>query len=120
MKAGKKASVKKTPKNKKGKVKKSPPKLAGVAARIREDATAGRFHELPHTQTRKEQRNIRRHDIQHVLKTGRREDRKDSYEDNHKSWNYSITGATVDERKVRVIVSFESNYMLIITVIELR
>lgn len=45
---------------------------------------------------------------------------KDSWDYVFKTWNYSIKGKTIDTEPCRVIVSFEENGLLIITVIRLN
>jgi hypothetical protein len=45
---------------------------------------------------------------------------KDSWDEVFNGWNYAIQGQTIDKEKCRVIVSFEGNGLLIITVIRLE
>ena len=45
---------------------------------------------------------------------------KDTWDDVFRAWNYAIKGTTVDQERCRVIVSFEDNGLLIITVIRLE
>jgi len=55
-----------------------------------------------------------------VLREGFHEKRKDKYEELYKAWSYSIRGKTVDNRRLRIVVSFDSKTgMLIITAIDL-
>jgi len=53
-------------------------------------------------------------------KSGWHEKRKDAYSEVFKSWNYAIRGKTIDERELRVVVSFDEDGLLIITVIDLE
>lgn len=55
-----------------------------------------------------------------LTKSGWHEKRKDSYSEEFKAWNYAIRGSTIDEREIRVIVSFDDSGLLIITVIDLE
>ncbi|MFK5970979.1 MAG: hypothetical protein QM487_12800 [Candidatus Marithrix sp.] len=41
------------------------------------------------------------------------------YQEGYVDWNYHITGKTIDNEKVRIVLSFDSDLMLIITVINL-
>lgn len=45
---------------------------------------------------------------------------KDAYQERYKNWNYAIRGKTVDDRELRVVVSFEENGLWIITLIDLE
>jgi hypothetical protein len=59
-------------------------------------------------------------EVFHVLRNGFHEKRKDKYEELYKAWSYSIRGKTVDNRRLRIVVSFESETgMLIITAVDL-
>ena len=69
---------------------------------------------------RQNERKITRPELLFVLKNGFHEKAKDKFEIRYQAWNYSIRGATVDGRKLRVIVSFDENGMLIITAIALN
>lgn len=44
---------------------------------------------------------------------------RDYYQEGHPDWNYHIQGKTVDNQPVRMVVSFDENWLLIITVINL-
>ena len=46
----------------------------------------------------------------------RRNKSKDKYEENRQDWNYCIEGATSDNDKMRIIISFEDGILPIITV----
>jgi hypothetical protein len=41
---------------------------------------------------------------------------KDKYEEGREDWNYCIEGQNLDKKKIRIIISFESNMIPIITV----
>jgi hypothetical protein len=45
--------------------------------------------------------------------------KKDEFKEDHKLWNYSIRGKTIDGKSLRVALSFDKSNMLIITVIDL-
>lgn len=57
--------------------------------------------------------------MKQVLMNGHHEKRKDKFRDEFSNWAYAIKGKTIDNRKLRVIVSFDSDGMMIITVIDL-
>ena len=56
----------------------------------------------------------------HVLLGGYHERRKDRYEELYHAWSYSIRGKTIDDRRLRIVVSFDlETGMLIIMAIGL-
>ena len=99
---------------------KRPSKIPNVLEVIRKSITNGNFYDVSHAEGRKEERNITRPEYLYVLKHGYHEPKKDEYKEEFKAWNYSIRGKTVDGRELRVVVSFDDNFMLIITVINLE
>lgn len=46
----------------------------------------------------------------------RRNKRKDKFEGSAQDWNYCIEGVDVNQKRIRIIVTFEKNLMPIITV----
>lgn len=79
---------------------------------------------LDHAKKRLKDRKIIDIDVLDLLegKKGRgrkRNKSKDKYEDNNQDWNYCIEGCDISNLKIRVIVSFEDEDMLVITVIAL-
>jgi phage terminase large subunit-like protein len=72
-----------------------------------------------HATERQEERSITRPELLKVLRTGFHEKKKDQFKEEYQAWNYAIRGKTVDERNLRVIVSFDLNGMLIISAIDL-
>lgn len=59
-------------------------------------------------------------DVIDILRNGYHEKAKDTWDNIFKSWNYAIRGRTVDQDACRIVVSFEENGLLIITVIRLE
>lgn len=52
--------------------------------------------------------------------TGFHEKKKDGYDDTYQAWHYAIRGKSLDERDLRVFVSFDKEtMMLIITAYEI-
>ncbi|KTD74830.1 DUF4258 domain-containing protein [Legionella waltersii] len=84
---------------------------------------------VPHAKERQKQRNISDLDVLNILegKSGyerKRNKSKDSYESNYihekpQDWKYCIEGKDIDEKKVRIILTFTDALMPIITVINL-
>lgn len=75
----------------------------------------GRYKDTFHAMERKRERRITLPDIIHILRNGVHEKAKDTYSEEFKAWKYAIRGKTIDDREIRVIVSFNSDGMLIIT-----
>ena len=57
-------------------------------------------------------------DALHVLKNGKPNLKKTEFNNKHQNWHYAIEGITKDLKKVRVIIAFVGE-MLIITAMEL-
>ena len=82
-----------------------------------------------HAKERQTERNISDLDVLNILegKPGyarKRNKSKDSYESNYihdkpQDWKYCIEGKDIDERKIRIILTFTDDLMPIITVINL-
>lgn len=98
---------------------KLPPKISGVLSLIQERARSGAFIILPHAVLRREERQVTVAEISFVLMKGDREPSKDEFKSAFGSWNYAMRGLTVDGRNLRIVVAFDENEMLIVTVIPL-
>jgi len=94
-------------------------KLPNLIGRVRGCVEKGNFLDTYHSSLRQEQRKITRREILYVLKVGWHEKSKDYYDESYDAWNYSIRGQTLDWRRLRVIVSFDDDEMLIISAIDL-
>lgn len=98
--------------------KKRPAKLESVLDAVRRAVEEGKYRDTIHASQRQGQRRITRPEYLYVLRNGYHEKAKDKFVDAYHAWNYAIRGRTVDRRDLRVIVSFDGEGMLIITVIE--
>lgn len=78
-----------------------------------------------HAKDRQGERSITDIDILDILENKKnrkrnRNKKKDIYEEGYADWKYCIEGMDLDEEnKIRVIISFDESYLLIITVIRL-
>ena len=84
--------------------------------------SAGNYIFLKHARQRQKDRGVTDLDVLNILKGGKnrkikRNKRKDKYEQGKKDWNYCIEGFDIDGKKIRIIVSFNEELLLIITVI---
>lgn len=74
---------------------------------------------VDHALQRIKEREVTFLEVRQVLRTGFHEKRKDVFKEEHNSWSYSVRGKTLDKRNLRIVVSFDENDMLVITVIDL-
>lgn len=84
----------------------------------------GNYIFLKHAHERLKDRNINDIDVLDILenKTNRKRRRnksKDIFLTNHQDWNYCIEGNDLEGKKIRIIISFDDELMLIITVIRI-
>ncbi len=95
-------------------------KVSDLLARVRDCLDRGLYRFSQHALDRKHERLVSLPDVMEVLRTGYHEKIKDSWDEIFKAWNYAIRGKTVDREPCRIIVSFEGNGLLIITIIRLE
>lgn len=69
---------------------------------------------------RAKERGIIAADFEYILKTGSHEPSKDKFDEIYKEWNYAIRGKTIDKRELRIIITFDEDGLLLITVIDLN
>ena len=83
----------------------------------------GNYIFLTHAKKRLKDRNITDLEVLEILENNnwnrKRNKSKDTYTPGYQDWNYCIEGNDIDGLKIRVIISFDSNLMLIITVIRI-
>ena len=106
--------------NKKIQKPERPTKHPDLLVEIRSAVKSGNYLDVVHAQQRSTERSITRPEYEWVLMNGWHEKAKDAYQERYKNWNYAIRGKTVDDRELRVVVSFEENGLLIITLIDLE
>lgn len=97
-------------------IKKTQEKLSDVLKKIRESIRQEKYIFTNHALERVKERGI---DIQttiNVLLSGHEEKQKTRFDKDVNSWKYAIRGTTVDEDDIRIIVAFDDDDMLIITV----
>jgi hypothetical protein len=79
---------------------------------------------LKHAKIRQQDRNITDIDVLDILENKcerkrKRNKRKDTYTQGYSDWNYCVEGNNLEGEKIRIIISFDSTLMLVITVIRL-
>lgn len=97
--------------------RKKPEKIKDVLVKIKECIEKGNYFVTTHAFIRQNERMISLPESLYILETGYEEKKKTRFDVEHNTWKYAIRGRTVrDELDVRVIVAFDENGMLIITV----
>lgn len=94
-------------------------KTAELLKRVRYHIEKGTYIVTAHALQRQNERLVSLEDVLYVLKIGVREESKDLFDVKRQMWKYAIYGKTKDEIKLRVIVSFEEE-MIIITVMRVK
>lgn len=95
-------------------------KKISVFSFIKNKAFVGEYIYVEHAKHRLNERSITDPEVRYVLLNGFHEAKKDVFNEQFATWNYSIKGKTVDCRKLRIVVTFDVDDMLIITVIDLE
>ncbi len=91
-----------------------PGKIPNLLEVIKDCIETGRYRSCLHLEQREIERNITRREVLHVLLHGFHEKREDDYDESFQTWNYAVRGKTVDERELRIFVSFDEKTMMII------
>lgn len=98
-----------------------PEKDINVLLKIKECIDKGHYFVTSHAFIRQNERMISLPESLHVLETGYEEKKKTRFDSEHNTWKYAIRGKTLrDELEVRVIVAFDGDGMLIITVMHVE
>jgi Domain of unknown function (DUF4258) len=96
-----------------------PPKIENVAAKAKQCVVTGYYRYTAHAEIRKYERNITEEDALFVIENGWRVPNRDDFCDIHQSWKYAFEGKTLQEELLRVIIGFDENMLLIVTVINI-
>ena len=96
----------------------SRPKLDNLLAAIAQYISSDDYTLSRHARKRMRERDLDLPDILYILRHGWHEKRKDQFDSSYKSWNYAIRGKTVDERNLRIVVTFDEG-LLVVTAIDL-
>ncbi len=95
---------------------KRPLQLDEFFPKIRDCIEKGWFRQSKHAIERKIERNIDLSDVLYVLKNGYHEKQKTFFDAAFQTWKYAIRGKTIDQLNIRIIIAFDEDDMLIITV----
>ena len=110
---------------------KVPPKLEDVPSKVRKLLNVSEYVFTGHAKQRLEEREVTALEAISILRHGYRQPDRDRFNEFDQNgvrinrWSYTFEGNTLDERCLRVVVSFKekddfSELMLIITVIDLN
>lgn len=94
-----------------------PPQISDLLRKVRGCVHFDRWTLSAHALERKNEREIELQDIVYVLKNGFHEEKKTTYDETRKSWKYAIRGSTIDGDDLRIIITFVTNDLLVVTVI---
>lgn len=94
-------------------------KTTELLKRVKDHIARGTYIVSAHALQRLNERLVGLDDVLYVLRTGTREENKDLFDVKRQMWKYAIYGKTVDDIKLRIIVSFEEE-MIIITVMRIK
>jgi hypothetical protein len=96
------------------KLKTRPLKTLDLLTVIRRCIRDGKYLSCLHLEEREIKREITRKEVLYVLEHGYHEKIKDSFDEGYQVWHYAIRGKTLDERDLRVFVSFDAMTQLVI------
>lgn len=95
---------------------KRPEKVENVLEKIKKCIEQKKYTFTNHALQRVKERGIDMATTRYILLKGHEDKRKSFFEEANNSWKYAIEGITKDELRVRVIVAFDEDGMLVITV----
>lgn len=95
---------------------KRPEKLENILAKIKECIEQKKYTFTNHALQRVKERGIDMATTRYILLTGHEDKRKSVFDEANNCWKYAITGISKDELRIRVIVAFDEDGMLVITV----
>lgn len=96
---------------------KRPTRFNNLLSKVRECIDTGKYILTKHSLDRQNERSINLTETLYVLKNGYEDKRKTRFDKEKNTWKYAIRGKTlIDQLDARVVVAFDENSMLIITV----
>lgn len=95
---------------------KRPTQLEELFPRIKDCIEGERYRQSRHAIDREIERNIDLPDVLYVLKNGYHEKKKTTFDEEFQTWKYALRGKTLDEVDIRIIIAFDEDGIMIITV----
>lgn len=99
--------------------RKRPSQLEELFSKIRSCIDQGIYRQSKHAIERELEREITLPDVLYVLKNGYHEKQKTSFDEVFQTWKYAIRGKTIDKIDIRIIIAFDEDGMMIITVMRI-
>lgn len=93
-----------------------PKQIDNLLEKVRDCIENEKFTQTNHALQRHQERFINLEHALYVLKHGYHEKRKTIFDNVYHTWKYAIRGTTFDNFNIRVIVAFDEEGMIIITV----
>jgi hypothetical protein len=87
--------------------------------RIVECIDSGNYLDTRHSAVRRFERGVSRTNIVFVLRNGIREKGRDRYDSQFRTWTYAIRGKDSSGRRLRIIIAFEDDFLLLVTAVTL-
>lgn len=94
---------------------KNPPQIDNLFQTIKECIEQGNYILTEHALQRLNERNIALNDAEYVLKNGYLEKKKTNFDEIFRTWKYAIRGKTIEDLDIRIIIAFDKNNMIVIT-----
>lgn len=95
-----------------------PNQIVNLFEKIERCLDRQKYTQTRHALQRQKEREIDLQDAIYVLKTGRHERRKTIFDNINNTWKYAIRGKTIDNVDLRIIIAFDKEEMIIITMME--
>src|SRR5437868_2040823 len=95
---------------------KRPSQFDELFPKIRDCIDQGLYRQSKHAIDRELERKIEIPDVLYVLKNGYHEKQKTTFDETFQKWKYAVRGMTLDEMDIRIIIAFDDDGMMIITV----
>lgn len=101
-----------------------PPKENDVLKKMQGLHNAGKLRIHPHANQRMGERNVIYYEVLQALSKAIHQASKDRFSEEHQTWEYSMEGKTIDSKKLRIGIAFESDHrtgdrVLVVTVIDI-
>lgn len=96
-----------------------PPKIENVLRRAKQCIAKGLYRYTAHAEVRKLERSITEEDALYVIENGWLVPNRDDFCEVYRNWKYALEGKTLQDELLRVIIGFDENMLLIITVMNI-
>lgn len=98
---------------------KKPEQKGNLIQLIRDCIDQGNYIMTEHALQRLNERDISLNDVEYILKNGFHEKKKTCFDEVFRAWKYAMRGKTIEGVDLRVIIAFDEQDMLIITLMRI-